>query len=274
MSSKKKALITFVLLVVVLIVLFNINLFVGLTALLMIFAYMFYITRTSLFSVIGTMNYSKGNLDKAISWYKRAYETGKANPRSNISYAYLLLKSGRIDESEAILQKMLKSSIGKDDMMFTKSNLALAVWKKGDLDGAVSMLEEILPEYTNSTIYGSLGYFHILKGDLDKALQFNLEAYEYNNTNTVILDNLGQTYHLTGQDEKALEIYETLVSKNPAFPEAYFNYSLVLEKLGKLEQALEMAEKALNYKLTFLSTISRDDIEEKIKEITSSIKTV
>jgi tetratricopeptide (TPR) repeat protein len=274
MNSKLKAIITVIIIIVILIILFSINILIGLAVLLLFFIYMFYMKRASFFSIIGTLNYSKGKLEKAINWYTRAYKTGRANSRTNVSYAYLLLKSGRIDESETILQKLLSSSINNDDMMFAKSNLALAVWKKGDLDGAVSILEEIMPDYTNSTIYGSLGYFYILKGDFDKALQFNLEAYEYNNTNTVILDNLGQTYHLTGQNEKALEIYKTLVAKNPAFPEAYFNYSLVLEKLGKPELALEMAEKALNYRLTFLSTISRDDIEEKIKEISSSLKTV
>lgn len=272
MSGKKKAFLKFILIAVVLLVLFFINYKIGFIALLLLFAYLFYAGRASLFTLTGTLKYSRGSIDQALVWFKRANDTGRAKIKSVISYAYLLLKNGRIDESEVILRKLLQSGISRDDEMLARSNLALAVWKKGDLDSAVSMLEEILPDYKNSNIYGSLGYFLILKGDLDRALQFNLEAHEYNNSNTVILDNLGQTYHLAGQDEKALEIYETLISKNPAFPEAYYNYSLVLKKLGRSEQALEMAEKALEYRFTFLSTINRDDIEEKIKEINSSLK--
>ena len=36
--------------------------------------------------------------------------------------------------------------------------------------------------------------------------------------------------------------------------------------MGQVEKACEMLEKALNYKLSFLSTIKREDIEERLEE--------
>ena len=68
------------------------------------------------------------------------------------------------------------------------------------------MLEEIIKTYETTTVYGSLGYLLILKGNLENALQFNLKAYEYNPSDKIIQDNLGQNYYLLGQYEKAKDI--------------------------------------------------------------------
>ena len=77
---------------------------------------------------------------------------------------------------------------------------------------------------------------------------------------------MGQVYHLTGQHEKSAEIYEKLLTKNPSFPEAYYNYGLLLMDTDQLEKACEMLKKAMNYKHSFLSTIKREDIEKKLEE--------
>ncbi len=259
-------LVKFLIPLIVIILLFSYNALLGLAAILLAIALLLYRNRPSLFAYMGGMKYSRGSLEEAINWFEKAYRTGKAKPATTSSYAYLLLKNGILDESEAILNKLISSHPDKDSEMLAKSNLALVYWKKGCLDDAVALLETVIQEYKTSTIYGSLGYLLILKGDLEKALQFNLEAYEYNEANTVILDNVGQVYHLTGQFEKSAEIYEKLISKNPSFPEAYYNFGLLLLDMGQVEKACEMLEKALNYKLSFLSTIKRENIEEKLEE--------
>ena len=268
MNSKlKKALLKYILPFLAILVLSFYDYKISLLILVLYIIYLFYTGRANFFTYFGSVNYSNGKIHRAITWLKRAYATGKANPKSAASYGYLLLKSGEVGESEQIFNKLLKTTLSKENESFVKTNLALVIWKKGDLDLAVSMFEEVITDYKNSTIYSSLGYLLILKGDLDKALQFNLEAFEFNNANTVILDNLGQTYYMMGTFDKALEIFEMLISKKPKFPEAYYNYGLVLEKLGQPEQALEMMEIALNSNFSFLSTVSRDEIESKIEEL-------
>lgn len=259
-------LVKFVIPVIVIIILFSYNILLGLAALVLAIAFLFFRSRASLFAQIGSLKYSTGNLEEAINWFAKAYGTGKAKPSTISSYAYLLLKTGKLEESESILNKLISSHPDKDSEMLAKSNLALAYWKKGCLDDAIELLETVIKDYKTSTIYGSLGYLLILKADYEKALQFNLEAYEYNESNTVILDNLGQVYYLTGQYEKSAEIYEKLLSKNPTFPEAYYNYGLLLLDTDQAEKACEMLEKALNYKLSFLSTIKKEDIEQKLEE--------
>ncbi len=152
-------------------------------------------------------------------------------------------------------------------MYSLKSNYALALWKNGELDRAIAIYEDIFPKYKNTIIYGSLGYLYILKGDLEKALKFNQEAMEYNDTGTVILDNLGQTYYLMGEYEKAEEIFKKLMTLSPKFPEAYYDYALVLEKLGNKSGCIENLKNALNYKPNFLSGVTVEQIQDKLKQV-------
>lgn len=271
-SKLTKFFIKIVLPIVVLWILFTYNMLLGLTVLLLGIAFLIYRSRASLLAYIGSIKYSRGSLEDGIKWFKRSYNTGKAKPKTVTSYAYLLLKSGKLAESERILTELIASHPNKDSDMYAKSNLALVLWKKDELDKAIEMLEEVIKEYRNSTIYGSLGYLLISKGDYDKALQFNLEAYKYNDSNTIIMDNLGQIYHLTGQYEKSVEIYEKLMAKNPTFPAAYYNYGLLLFDTNQLEKSEEMLEKSLGYAFSFLSTIKKEDIEAKLEEIRNRLE--
>lgn len=268
-KTLKKALIGFIIPVAVIVLAGRFNMWLGLAALIIYIAVLLYMSRVMILSMIGTRNYANGKIEEALKWFARAHHTNKSHARPSVSYAYLLLKNADLVRAEEILQKLLKNNPTSQDMPYIKSNLALVLWKKGDLDSATTMLEEVIKTYKTTSVYGSLGYLLILKGDLEKALQFNLEAYEYNSTDKIILDNLGQNYYLQGMYDKAKEIYEPLVEKAPSFPEPYYNFGLVLEKFGEHEAALEMMNKALNFKFSYLSSISKEEVEAKIKVISS-----
>jgi len=267
-SMLKKALINLVLPLVVIVLAWRFNVWLGIAAFLLYIAVQLYLSRPMLFNLIGSRKYALGQTDEALNWFKKAYDTKKASPRIIVSYGYLLLKSAQPEKAEEVLKHVLNSKAESGDITYAKSIYALVLWKKGELDAATDMLLEVIQTYKTTSVYGSLGYLLILKGDLEKALQFNLEAYDYNSSDNIILDNLGQNYYLLGMYDKSKEIYETLMEKKPAFPEAYFNYGLLLEKLGEPEKALESMKKALECKFSYLSSIRKEDVEAKIQEAT------
>ena len=262
----------FVLPVAVIFLLGKMSIWYGIAAVLAYIAIFLYLSRVTVFTVIGGRNYSRGKTEPALKWFKRAYEDKKSGVKPAISYAYLLLKNAELEKSEEILKKLLKDYPNAEEVHSVKSNLALVLWKKGELEAATNMLEEVIASYKTTSIYGSLGYLLLLSGDLEKALQFNLEAHEYNSSDKIILDNLGQNYYLLGMYDKSAEIYESLVKKSPAFPEPYYNYGLLLEKQGEPEQALEMMKTALDSKFSYLSSITKEDVEAKIKELGSGLE--
>lgn len=246
---------------------FRRNAFLGIAAIIVYIGFWIFIKRAFIYEYRGRFLYTKNDLNKAFKYFEKAYNADGCSKGFKILYGYLLLKQGEIERSEKILNGLIKSDITQSEEMQIKSNLALVLWKKGRIDESVEMLEKVYEQYKNTSVYGSLGYMYILKGDIEKALEFNKEAYEYNDTDNIILDNIGQTYYLSQEYDKAKEIYEKLIPKEPTFPEAYYNYGLVLLKLDMKNNALEQFKKALNYKFSFVSTITKEEIEQKIKEL-------
>ena len=266
-----KLIVGFILPAAAILLLGKLSIWYGIAALLVYIAAFIYLSRVMVFTVIGGRNYAQGKIDLALKWFKLAHESNKSGIKPSVSYAYIMLKNADLVKSEEILQKLLKDHPKDQDVPFIKSNLALVLWKKGELDAAIVMLEEVLQSYKTTSVYGSLGFLLLLTGDLEKALQFNLEAHEFNTADKIILDNLGQNYYLLGMYDKCGEIYEPLVKKSPTFPEPYYNYGLLLEKLGEPEKALEMMKMALGSKFSYLSSITKEDVEAKIKEISARL---
>lgn len=267
-SMLKKALINLILPLAVILIAWKYNIWFGIAALLVYISIQFYLSRPMLFNLIGSRKYATGQMKDALKWFERAHGTKKASPRISVSYAYLLLKNTEAEKAEAVLQQILKSNLKPEDISYTKSIMALVLWKKGEIDAAADMLQNVFETYKTTSVYGSLGYLLILQGDLEKALKFNLDAYDYNSSDKIIQDNLGQNYYLLGMYDKSREVYEALLEKSPAFPEPWFNYGLLLEKLGEHEKALESMKKALECKFSYLSSIRREDVEAKIQEAT------
>lgn len=228
--------------------------------------YMLFSNRNIIYEALATNAYKKGDMEKAIGLLEKATKA-TSNPRPKITYGYLLLKAGKLEKASLVFKEMIGSDIDEDSKIKAKSNYALVLWKSGELDSAIKLLEEILSGYTSTVIYGSLGYLYILKGDLEKAVEFNKEAYDYNSSDPIILDNLGNAYYLAGDLSKSEEIYIKLMKLNPQFPEAHYNYSLLLKELGRFDEALDYMKKANSYNLSFLSNLTKEDTQKQLKEI-------
>lgn len=243
---------------------FRYNFWIGVLSIVVFVAYSFYKGRGGIYASLGNIQYAKGNVQRSMVWLERAYHTPNCPAKYVNAYGYLLLKSGDLEQAEQIFLRLLDSKPARADEMSVRLNMAMVIWKKGNVAEATEKTREIYDDYKNSLVYSVLGYFLILEGDLEKALLFNLKAYEYNNTNHVIMDNLGQTYYLLGSYEKADEIYEKLIPLSPVFPEAYYNYGLVLHELQQSDKSIEYMQKSLNYNFSLLSTVSVQEIKDKI----------
>ncbi len=204
--------------------------------------------------------------EKALNLYRIAVRLGGCSKMTKINYAYLALRHGRVEEAESILLKELVTAKKNTDIVSARSTLALVHWKKNEIDEAIVLLEQVLENGANTTAYGSLGHMYNLKGDYTKALEFNKMAMEYAPTDKIIMDNYGTSLYKTGNIEEAKKLYKELVESEPTFPEAYVTYANILKEEGNIGAAQQMLKKALQANFTFLSTISKDDIREMLKE--------
>ncbi|MGN1059381.1 MAG: tetratricopeptide repeat protein, partial [Clostridia bacterium] len=199
-------------------------------------------------------------------WFERGEKRGM-DTNQKITYAYYLLREGRIERSEALLNSILAFPLKPELKYLAKSNHAILLLKTGRPQEALEELEEIFPYFKNTTIYGSLGYLYIVTGNLAKAESFNLEAYDYNKEDAVILDNMVQLYAKLGNYETAYRYAGELMAREPRFIEAYYDTAVVEKELGKTEEAKAHLEHALTIRTTFISSVSHEDAQKLLDSL-------
>ena len=209
--------------------------------------------------------YSKGNTAKALDMLKESVEAGLA-AKHQLTVGYLLLKEGYPEDAERIFTFLINTPQGKFNRNHARAYSALIHWKKGQLDDAISELESLLEDkYRTSALYCNLGFFLIEKGDMKRALEVNLEAYEYDELSPVIQDNLGLCYIKLKEWAKADSLYEKLIASDPGFPDAWYNAALVATHNGDKKKAESLLNSALEKKFSYLSTLNKAQVEEQLK---------
>ncbi len=224
------------------------------------------IKRSEVVAIFAKRKFSKGKLKSALKWFAVANRIGKLGAASLMYYGYLLLRDGQIDLAGTILTHSSLAAKKPELKKRIKSLLAVVEWKRGNLDYAIEMTEETIADYKTTNIYQNLGLFYVIKGDARKALNFNLEAYDYNSDDMIIMDNLAESYALYGDDEKATEIYEALLKKKPHFPEPYYGFGMLLIKNGQKERGIELIEESLEKRFSFLSVLQKEEVEKMLEE--------
>ena len=239
----------------------------GFIVLLFCVGWLFWRRRASMHYGVARRCFDTGDMETARARIAKAVAAEPDNSILRASCGFMYLKMGSPVDAERMLNVALSVAKTLMEKYNAQTIMALLLWKKGMLDDAITQLESVMENYKTTTTYSTMGFFMVARGDVEKALAFNREAYEFNAGNPVILDNYGSALIMAGQYGKALEIYETLMTKKPTFPDAYFNHGKLLEALGRNEEALAMYNTAASRKFWYTSTITREEVDERIEEL-------
>ena len=224
------------------------------------------VQRANLVAVFAKLQYHKRDYNKAMKFFKIADKIGNLNVNNKMLLGYTCLRCGELEDARKHLQ--LCASLTKRDSADrhrVNNLIALVNWKEGHLDDAIEILEDIISaDYKNTLIYQNLGILYNISGNKEKALSFNLEAYDFNSDDHIIIDNLAEAYALNEDYDKAIELFEGLINSDPEprFPEAYYGYGEVLIRTGKKEEGMKMIEKSLTKPFSYLSIAPKEKIEE------------
>ncbi|GFZ96444.1 hypothetical protein GCM10008018_48520 [Paenibacillus marchantiophytorum] len=267
MTPKIKKILNVITVILVIIIGFTLSWIAGVAIIVLILGYFTYKSRSAIYAHRGNLAYMRGDRDQALILMEKAYRTDAILPKHQIGYGFLLMKVGELGKAENIFNEVLHQTATRDMIMQAKINLATVYWLQNKRDEAYDSLQAISQEVKNTLVYGNFGYFQILRGELDTALAYNLEAYAYNDSDLTIMDNLAQNYYLLDRLDEADEMYTKLMSKTPKHAESYYYYALTLQKLGRKQEAIEQINKAMEKELALITPLTKGDIDALASEL-------
>ena len=259
-----------VLAVIVIAIAFKFNVWLGAALILAAAAYGVFRFIPVLYVTKGNQAYAAGDEDAAYTWYKKAYDTGRLNVKFKSSYAYILLRTGREDEAEKVLDPIIRvKGLAPEKKNVAKQQRCMVYYRQGRLDEAIEEANELYESgYRTSNLYGMIGYFKLLRGDpIDETLKICEEAYDYDKDNRDILDNLSICYYKLGRYSDAERISDELLDENKEFIEGYYHGAQKAVKLNKYDKAEEYLDKLSECKRSKMTTITEKEIEDLKKEV-------
>ena len=191
---------------------------------------------------------SKGNVAEAKKLYEEAIAGGLDQARFLLAYATLLIRSGDFAKARELLVKTQKApGITAEQKTQLFVNYAACVYKMGEINKGVGILERQHIKQPSGLVYQTLGYLYVeklkdgpaaipapekeeapeateegeaitpetpalspeeaWKQQVDKALAFCKEAADYDEEDAICMDNLAQFYYRVLGDRENAKIW-------------------------------------------------------------------
>lgn len=111
---------------------------------------------------------SKGKPEEARKLYEEAVAGGLSDARCLLAYAVLLIRSGEYQKARELLVKTQKTpGITPEQKTQLFMNYAVCVYKMGDIDKGIHLLESQHKHQPAGLIYQTLGYLYVEKYKLE-----------------------------------------------------------------------------------------------------------
>jgi tetratricopeptide (TPR) repeat protein len=114
-----------------------------------------------------------GNSAEAIRLYEECFAEGLTDPRYVLSYAVLIIREGQYQKAKDFLIAHQKApGMSPDQRANLIVDFAVCCFRLGDLDKAVSKLEELYRKGPNGLVYQTLGYLYVERFSAEKKTAF------------------------------------------------------------------------------------------------------
>ena len=246
---------------------YTISVWLGLAVTAIAVLYGVYAYIPTYWAVKGQKAFNDGDFKLSERMFKKSVATGRAKVTIRINYAYTLMRTGKFDEAEKILDSIIRTKDSKlsKERINAKMQRCMVYFKQGKLDEALADALEMFDNgnYKNTQLYGMIGYFKLISGkSLTEATKFCEEAYDYNSDDRDIMDNLSLCYYEMGEYDKAAKLSDKIIKDAPKFVEAYFHGAQIAVKMGEYKKAKELMSHIDSCRWSAMTTVSHDEVDE------------
>lgn len=213
---------------------------------------------------LGIAYVRSANQEKAIEQFRKAIKINPNYKEAKNNLETALARQEKIKKVQA--SKSHDNSVTLTTVQ-GKMQAGMALFKKGDLNGAISNFREVLkidPQNLNAhvSIGLALGYkqnFEEAIAHFRRAIEINPELFEVYNSLAVALTYTGKIEEAIFQLKKSIEI-------NPGFAKAYNTLGVVLAKTGKVDEAIVYLQEALRLDQNYTEAKKNLDLILSMKE--------
>lgn len=227
---------------------------------------------------------SKGRIEEAKAKYAEALKDGMNQPRLLLAYSVLLIRAGEFEAAKELLVKTQKApGITPDQKSQLFMNYAVCVYKLGDLEKGVNLLEKQHLHQPSGMIYQTLGYLYVEKYLPEKkpaeddgswemgvkqALKFLQESVDYDEDDSICLDNIGQFYYRVLGDKATAKTWfdKAHEAKENQIDTLWFLSRYDVEE-GNIPAALEKLELASEGRFSPLNYVTKDVVDAEIARL-------
>lgn len=223
--------------------------------------------RGYILSFLGNFYLRIFKLEKALKCYELALKHNTKNVASLYNYAIILLQQGNAKKALELFEKA--RNINKKSLFEKLIVLGISscYWKLNKLSEAIDILEKLRKDYSyiSPEALTTLGYFYMLNKEYEKALETSKNVLDKDPNYASAWDNIGQIYFFQNEYKKAKNNFLKSVELNPYSVDSLYYLGVLEEIENNNEKALEYFERASKCRLTALNTISKEDLESKLK---------
>jgi tetratricopeptide (TPR) repeat protein len=152
----------------------------------------------------GTVYQQKGNFQRAIVFFERAFKLGLKDPAAKIQYVYALISAGTGDQAVKVLKKILVDEANSGTHTQARFLLANIYFESENFQQAEKHYSRLLDQSSDDwSLHFNLGHtlYHLAK--IPEAIeQFKL-AQSLNNSNAEIYSSLATMYQLDNNLDQA-----------------------------------------------------------------------
>lgn len=250
------------------------NIILGVLCFIGVLIYLFNTRRGLFIGSKANAAYAKNQIEQSFELYEKAMTQKGCSTMIKIVYAYRLVHAGQCEKSAKILSNLDPMKMDDSEKLNYNATQALVLWKQGNVNRSIEIYEALLNDKQSLLIYETLGYLYICAKQYEKALAFNLKAYEFSDTSEMIKDNLACSYYYLGYHKKAAKLYKGLIEEHVSFPDPYYYYALILNEREKYKSALKYLNLALEKKESNLSQLTHSNIKYMITQIEEYLKSL
>lgn len=196
---------------------------------------------------LGNLYVKAGDDDKALDVFKSIEKTDSENLTVLMAMAGIYRRKKMFDDSVAVLEQALLLSNNKpEDLTTINYNLGFTYRQMGNNDEAIRCFENVIEQNPKDVLaYNHLGAIHALQGDQTKAIEAYQRGLQFDPNHPILHFNIARSYAEIGESQKALSHYEAALRAKPGWLDAIEEYTNLLLKSNKVEQAEETVQNAL-----------------------------